>query len=63
VADPELADRVRRRLDAAYTDARELLCPRTQATLARVLVGRRVLDGAEAEEIIRGCAAQDVICP
>ena len=53
--DPALADRVRIRLDDAYADAREFLRPQLAAVraLATTLVARRVLDGREAEDLIR----------
>ncbi len=59
-ADPALAKRVRRRLDDAYAAAQELVRSRKKAitALATALVERRVIDGAEAEAIIRSAGAQ-----
>jgi len=57
-ADPALAERVRLRLDDAYTAARSLVRERMAGieALARVLVVRRILDGPEAEAILSaGC--------
>ena len=54
-ANAELADRVRVRLDDAYAVVRELMRAYAAAVqdLASVLVTRRVLDGARAENIVR----------
>jgi hypothetical protein len=54
-AHPELAQRVRDVLDNAYAAARGLIWPRIAAVkeLAQVLVSRRILDGPDAEEIVR----------
>jgi len=54
-ADPALAERVRLRLDDAYAAARALVRARMPGieALARVLVARRILDGPEAEAILR----------
>ena len=52
---PALADRVRSRLDDAYAAARKIVRERRDAVeaVAAALVARRVLDGLEAEGIVR----------
>jgi hypothetical protein len=54
-ADPRLANRARHRMDEAYTAARVLSRSRIDAVhaLAHVRVSRRILDGREAEVIVR----------
>lgn len=54
-ADAALAERIRVRLDDAYEETRKLIRHRLAAVhaLAKVLVARRILDGAEAEDIVR----------
>ena len=58
-ADQGLATRVRGRLEVAYAEARDLVRPRLSAVLAvsDVLAARRVLEGTEAEAIIRKAMA------
>lgn len=58
---PALVDRVRTRLDEAYTAARELVRQRLMAVeaVASALVARRVLDGPEAEDIVRRSVPAD----
>jgi ATP-dependent Zn protease len=54
-ADKRMEARIRRQLDKAYRTARRLVGSQLRAVegLARVLVLRRILDGREAEEIVR----------
>jgi cell division protease FtsH len=57
---PGLAERVRRVLDDAYAAARALISLRIAAVtaLAQALVVRRVLDGPDAEAIVRRHSGQ-----
>ena len=59
-ADPALARRVQAQLEAAYSTARKLMRARLSAVhaLAHALVAKRVLDGAEACEIIRAASGE-----
>lgn len=54
-ANPEMAGRVRLRLDKSYEASLAFLRDRSAAVhvLATVLVARRILDGSEAESIVR----------
>ena len=60
-ANPQLAERVRIRLDRAYNGARGLLRTRMTAVraIAAALMERGVLDGPDAEDIVRRHAGEE----